>query len=136
MVYESAVADNATFVWLKTKFKSTARRHCRALVLTLWAAVVAERLGFSREEPLSLGCRHQGNRAVKTYLEGKFGDDLTAARDAMMTLAGRFKPDALRCEAFRLYEQFRPAIPEGVSGWGAKGVLDLGHIRRLAVKAD
>jgi len=29
----------------------------RAPVLTLWAAVVAERLGFDREEALTLGTR-------------------------------------------------------------------------------
>ena len=31
-----------------------------------------------------------------------------------------------------MYERFRPAIPEGVKGWGAKGELDLGLIRWLA----
>ena len=35
-------------------------------------------------------------------------------------------------EAYRLYERFRPAIPEGKKGWGAKGDLDLGLIGRLA----
>ncbi len=37
---------------------------------------------------------------------------------------------AERC--FELYERFRPAIPEGVKGWGAKGELDLGLIKALA----
>ncbi len=36
--------------------------------------------------------------------------------------------------AYALYEQFRPEIPAGVKGWGAKGVLDLGLIDRLARK--
>jgi hypothetical protein len=35
-------------------------------------------------------------------------------------------------EAFALYEEFRPSIPERVKGWGAKGVLDLRKIRSLA----
>src|SRR5271169_3165422 len=35
--------------------------------------------------------------------------------------------------AFSLYERFRPAIPEGVTGWGAKGNLDIDHIRSLAL---
>ena len=35
------------------------------------------------------------------------------------------KPDELAQRGFGLYEQFRPKIPEGVSGWGAKGELDL-----------
>jgi hypothetical protein len=72
---------------------------------------------------------------VNSYLESKFGDELTATREGMMALARRFKPEELQREAFRLYEQFRPGTPEGVRGWGAKGELNLGHIRKLAAKA-
>jgi hypothetical protein len=36
--------------------------------------------------------------------------------------------------AFSLYEEFRPAIPEGMTGWGAKGKLDIDRIRSLALK--
>ena len=32
-----------------------------------------------------------------------------------------------------LSEQFRPEIPEGVRGWGAKGELDLGRMRKLSM---
>jgi hypothetical protein len=166
----------------------------RAPVLTLWAAVVAERLGFDRKEALSLGkavagltaqskgrrlgiftpspavvrkareqkrdkeffveicSRHvpaintpEGIRAVnkakpvdpggvERYLEGKFGEALPAARAAMSTLASAFKPEQLAREAFRLYEEFRPGIPEGVSGWGAKGELDLNRLLVLTAK--
>jgi hypothetical protein len=42
--------------------------------------------------------------------------------------------DRLAQEAFGLYEQFRPGIPEGVGGWGAKGELDLNRVRALAPK--
>jgi len=31
-----------------------------------------------------------------------------------------------------LYERFRPGVPAGVGGWGAKGDLDLDVVRRLA----
>jgi len=163
----------------------------RAAVLTLWAAVVAERLGFDEDEALTLGkalaglnahskgrrlgifkpheekpiaarekkrgeefwtevCGRpvpakntkEGIRAVKgaepidpdgvrTYLQSKFGDDLDRVRTAMQKLARAFKPKQLAEVAFRLYEQFRPAIPEGVGGWGAKGDLDLGLIGSL-----
>ena len=51
----------------------------------------------------------------------------------MMALAKRFKPEQLQREAFRLYEQFRPEIPEGVRGWGAKGELDLGRMSKLSM---
>jgi hypothetical protein len=38
----------------------------------------------------------------------------------------------LESKAYGLYEKFRPAIPEGTKGWGAKGELDLEQIRSLA----
>ena len=164
----------------------------RAPVLTLWAAVVAQRLGFRWDESLSLGkalaglnaqskgqrlgifkpheektkaarerergeqfwielcgrpvpakntadgIRAVSGRAVVTaegaeaYLETKCGDHLEAARAAMTTPAHAYRPRDLAHEAFALYEEFRPAIPEGVKGWGAKGVLDLRKIRSLA----
>ncbi len=164
----------------------------RAPVLTLWASVVAKRLGFEQDEALSLGravagmnayskgrrlglfkpheekatkarkmepgatfkihlCgrvvsvqnTEEGIRAmqggepidpdsVERYLQGKFGDDLKAARRAMERLARAYKPKELAERAFSLYEAFRPAIPSGKRGWGAKGDLDLGFIQSLA----
>jgi len=164
----------------------------RAPVLTLWATIVAERLGFDRDEALSLGkavagltAQSKGRRlgiykpvpqevqkararkrgeeflveicgrrvpAINTpdgvraviknkpieamsaekYLESKFGESLGTARAAMRDLARSFRPEQLLTNAFSLYEEFRPAIPEGVTGWGAKGNLDIGRIRSLA----
>jgi len=164
----------------------------RAPVLTLWAAVVAERLGFDEEEALSLGkalagltaqtkgrrlgiykpheegakqarekergeefwievCgrpvpaknTEDGVRAVhgaqvidsasaRRYLEGKFGENLAAVRSAMEKLAKSYQPTELAEACYSLYERFRPAIPAGVKGWGAKGDLDLGLIEGLA----
>jgi len=166
----------------------------RAPVLTLWAAVVAERLGFDRDEALTLGravaglnAQSKGRRlgifapakrgepaarrkslkpgeglvielmgravpAVRTkeglravekdkpstpesvarYLEGKFGEHLEAAREAMAALAGSRPPETLAAEAFALYESFRPTVPAGTRGWGAAGTLDLAAIRALA----
>jgi hypothetical protein len=166
----------------------------RAPVLTLWAAVVAERLGFNHDEALSLGkalaglnAQSKGRRlgifkptpkelkkvrerergeefqvellgralpavntdkgvravtksepiapeTVERYLESKFGEALLEARKAMMELANALDPDELAPRGFSLYEQFRPEIPEGVGGWGAKGELDLDRIRKLAVR--
>ena len=166
----------------------------RAPVLTLWATVVAERLGYDRDEALSLGKALAGLNAqakgrslgiykpaekpeaarrirrdeefrvfllgrpvpakntetgvralnkdtiidpagVKRYLEGKFGDQLNTVEKAMSTLAKAFAPEDLADRAFGLYERFRPAIPEGVQGWGAKGELDLALIISLAAKS-
>ena len=163
----------------------------RAPVLTLWATIVAERLGFNHNEALSLGkalaglnAQSKGQRlgifhpspkelkkvhkrkpdeefrvallgralpavntdqgvramikskpiephAVERYLESKFGDALSKVRKAMTELAKALKPDELAQRGFGLYEQFRPAIPEGVQGWGAKGELDLARISKL-----
>jgi hypothetical protein len=50
----------------------------------------------------------------------------------MNTLAHAYRPRELAADAFALYETFRPSIPAGVRGWGAKGVLDLQKIRSLA----
>ena len=168
----------------------------RAPVLTLWASVVAERLGYDREAALSLGKALAGLNAqskgrclgiykpsetvegrppkkarrgesfwvellgrpipvtqtdrgvravegdcaikpagVERYLEGKFGEALESVRRAMEELAQAFSPKALAAEAFSLYEHFRPAIPKGVRGWGAKGELDLDRLRELSAKA-
>ena len=169
----------------------------RAPVLTLWSAVVAERLGFNRDEALTLGkavagltaqakgqrlgiftpspaevrkkraqkareagvCRLEllgravpvlhtddGLRAVardqkpvtpqsvEKYLASKFGAALADVRAAMTALARSRKPAALAEEAFGLYESFRPEVPAGESGWGARGTLSIGKIRALAKK--
>jgi hypothetical protein len=164
----------------------------RAPVLTLWAAVVAQRLGFEEDESLSLAkalagltAQSKGRRlgiykpheegakqarekeqgeefwielcgrplpakntedgiravrgrnpidsdSVRRYLEDKFGEDLKAVRSTMQKLARACKPEELAHDAYRLYERFRPDIPAGKKGWGAKGDLDLGLIGRLA----
>jgi hypothetical protein len=166
----------------------------RAPVLTLWATVVAERLGYEKATALSLGkavaglnAQSKGRRlgiyeekteeekekqkkreepvklefiellgrgipAIKTsqglraaiqgeeisaegvdkYLKQKFGDNLGAARTAMEKLAKAYTPKQLETQAYSLYEKFRPEIPEGKKGWGAKGELNLDHILSLA----
>ena len=71
-------------------------------------------------------------KSVERYLESKFGESLGTARAAMRDLAKAFRPELLSNNAFSLYERFRPAVPEGVTGWGAKGRLDLDRIRSLA----
>lgn len=168
----------------------------RAPVLTLWGAVVAERLGYSEEEALTLGravaglnAQSKGRRlgiyadtddkaqqdkpergaqrtdqaqtvallgravpvrqtdqgwralskdkaiapaSVRRYLEDKFGDHLAETRAALHDLAAAYPPKELAAQAYALYEQFRPEIPEGQKGWGAAGTLDLERIRQLA----
>ena len=71
-------------------------------------------------------------KSVERYLESKFGESLGPARAAMRDLTKAFRPDELSENAFSLYEKFRPSIPAGVTGWGAKGTLDIVRIRSLA----
>ena len=167
----------------------------RAPVLTLWATIVAERLGYKKDEALTFGkavaglnAQSKGKRlgiyeekkdkeegekepkekkidkvefiellgrgvpAVKTpqglrasikgeeidaesvqrYLQQKFGEDLDESRAAMEKLAKAYTPKQLAGKAYDLYEKFRPEIPEGKKGWGAKGDLDLEYITSLA----
>lgn len=164
----------------------------RAPVLTLWAVVVAERLGFDHDEALTLGravaglnahakgvalglfeptpssVKEQRKKArpvgtfqvallgravpavhtpegvratakdkpivppsVERYLTSNFGAALDEVQQAMMTLARSVPAPELTRTAFRLYEQFRPAVPAGTAGWGAKGVLDIAKIATL-----
>jgi hypothetical protein len=166
----------------------------RAPVLTLWATIVAERLGYDEETALTLGkavaglnAQSKGRRlgiyeekteeekekeakkekpvktefieilgrgvptlktpkglraaikgepihagSVESYLQKKFGEELDEARAAMEKLAKAYTPKQLESKAYDLYEKFRPEIPEGTKGWGAKGELDLDYIRSLA----
>jgi hypothetical protein len=64
-------------------------------------------------------------------LAQKFGHELADARAAMEVLAKAYSPDQLAVQAYTLYEQFRPDVPEGKQGWGAAGPLDLAHIPPL-----
>ena len=162
----------------------------RAPVLTLWGAVVAERMGFKWDEALSLGktlagltAQSKGRRlgiykpsakkemrekkhgeefyigllgrnisaqntpdgvravnkdrvvtseSAQKYIESKFGDDLEDTLDAMRRLAKAHGPKELDAIGFKLYERFRPEIPGGKKGWGAKGELSTTTIENLA----
>jgi hypothetical protein len=73
--------------------------------------------------------------SVQRYLESKFGENLPDARAALEALAKAYPPRRLEAEAYSLYEQFRPDVPEGQRGWGAAGTLDLERIRKLAQQA-
>lgn len=160
----------------------------RAPVLTLWAAVVAQRLGYDWKEALTLGkavaglnarskAQHLGltkpqpkpsarksaavaqrvalfgrevpvtktpdgvralvkdraedPAAVERYLEQKFGESLPEVTTAMRALAKTHTPKQIDEAGFSLYEAFRPQIPRGAAGWGAKGRLEIERIRVL-----
>ena len=70
--------------------------------------------------------------AVQRYLVKAFGEHLAEVRAAMEELADRYEPAELNRIGFRLYETFRPDVPPGNEGWGAKAVLEIEKIRRVA----
>ena len=51
----------------------------------------------------------------------------------MEALAASLPPEELNRVGFRLYERFRPEVPQGVEGWGAKGEL---RIERIVLAGD
>jgi hypothetical protein len=167
----------------------------RAPVLTLWATVVAERLGHPPETALTLGRAVAGSsarikarrlgiadetqeaeerreqaaalkprgqfvqllgrdipvlpaadgilraedngkprsaRRVQGYIARAFGDRLAEVRAEMEGLAATLPPEELNRVGFRLYEHFRPDVPQGAQGWGAKGLLHIDRIRSAA----
>jgi hypothetical protein len=69
---------------------------------------------------------------ARTYIARAFGDRLGEVRAEMEALAATLAPEELNGVGFRLYEQFRPEVPRGTEGWGAKGVLHLDRIRAAA----
>ncbi len=71
-------------------------------------------------------------KSTQRYLEQKFGAELSEVRAALEDLAQAYPPQELEQRAYRLYEQFRPEIPEGTRGWGAAGDLNLERIRDMA----
>ena len=50
----------------------------------------------------------------------------------MDQLARSLTPRKLAANAYALYEKFRPAVPAGTRGWGARGELDLERLKALA----
>jgi hypothetical protein len=75
-------------------------------------------------------------QAVERYLESRFGPHLEMVEEAFRALARSRSKEDLERSAYRLYEVFRPKVPEGERGWGARGVLDLEKIRQLAENAS
>ena len=60
-------------------------------------------------------------KSVQSYIARAFGDRLDEVRAAMEALAASLPSEELNRVGFRLYERFRPDVPEGAQGWGAKG---------------
>jgi hypothetical protein len=72
--------------------------------------------------------------SVERYLRNKLGEHYETVRTAMEELARSFPREELAGRAYSLYERFRPSIPSGQQGWGARGELKLDLMRSLARK--
>ena len=59
---------------------------------------------------------------MQSYIARAFGDRLDEVRAAMEALATSLVPEELNRVGFRLYERFRPDVPEGAHG-GCQGVV-------------
>ena len=70
---------------------------------------------------------------VRVVIPSPGADEYAAA---LAELAAAHEPADLHRRGFRLYEMFRPGVPAGESGWGAKGELDLDRVRSMAGKAQ
>ncbi|KAK9847254.1 hypothetical protein WJX84_000566 [Apatococcus fuscideae] len=171
----------------------------RAPVITLWAAVVAQRQGHSRDAALTFGkyisgmlAQSKGRsigiyeddskpeeekseakrkeeeagvqrvdvfgmsvkavkvgeelraaesnnkpsspKATEGYLQRAFGDRYKDVEDIFKELAETFSPEDVAASGYKLYEKFRPSVPQGQRGWGAKGVLDLQYVLTLSAR--
>ncbi|KAH7352938.1 hypothetical protein KP509_19G070600 [Ceratopteris richardii] len=69
---------------------------------------------------------------VEDYLHRSFGPNYETARAAMEDLANSFSAKEIGKKAYSLYEKFRPTVPYGVRGWGAKGFLDVRSMQALS----
>lgn len=60
--------------------------------------------------------------SVETYRQ-KSGESYDEALGAMRAQASSLEPEDLAERGFSLYERFRPSVPAGTKGWGARGGL-------------
>ena len=95
----------------------------RAPVLTLWAAVVAERLGFDEEEALTLGKAMAGYTAqAKGQWLGIYEEKERSESEprpvepdlVFVNLMGRSLPALMTPEGIRAAEKGKPSDPESV----------------------
>ena len=101
----------------------------RAAVLTLWAGVVAERLGYSRDEALTLGRAVAGLNAQSKGLRlGIYAPEEEAparrkrpepqpGKSLRIELMGRAVPAVKTPEGFRAVNDGRPINPESVENY-------------------
>ncbi|KIW21126.1 hypothetical protein PV08_01706 [Exophiala spinifera] len=109
--------------------------------------VMGFRLYVKGEDVLVQGKPRRGNEDL---LKRKFGpgnyerakkamDDAIATWTTTATTGGggqggKRNDDELNSKAFHMYEEFRPSVQSGQSGWGKKGVLKLNRVREVVAR--
>ncbi|KAK9866603.1 hypothetical protein WJX84_007657 [Apatococcus fuscideae] len=73
-------------------------------------------------------------KAQEGYLQRAFGDRLSDVEGVFKELAESYSPKDAAASGYKLYEKFRPSVPPGQGGWGAKGVLDLQFVLSLSAR--
>lgn len=111
----------------KTHAKHRVVRINRAPVLTLWAAVVAERLGFDRDEALTLGRAVAG---LNAYAKGVSLGLFTPTPEDVRARRAKLRPaDTIHVD---LLHRAVPAIhtPEGLRALSKEKPIDPGSVAR------
>ncbi|KAG1813758.1 hypothetical protein EV424DRAFT_1541733 [Suillus variegatus] len=119
----------------------------RAPLMTAWATVVAEHLGFEREENETWCALDNSSPALpstaSSYISRAFRQMTLYVIGALRSLAETFPPPELNNKGFGLYAEFRP----DVDGWGKCGEVrceqtlslrkkDRSTVTETAVKGD
>jgi len=113
----------------------------RAPVMTLWAAVVAERIGYTQEEALTLGkavaglnAQSKGRRlGIFDDTDGKQEEDKGEARDEKkaetVTVLGRPVPITHTKAGVRAVSKGKPITPESVQRYLSQKFKELDAVR-------
>lgn len=97
------------------------------------------RLYVKGQDVILQGKPKRGNEGL---LKNKFGEENYERTKKVMddaiatwtTATGGQKKDELNSKAFHMYEEFRPSVQSGQSGWGKKGALELSRVREVVAR--
>ncbi|THH32881.1 hypothetical protein EUX98_g1289 [Antrodiella citrinella] len=111
----------------------------RAPVMTAWSFIVAERLGFQREEALSIGqwrALSTGTpvspSAAFSYITRTLQQTAPQIVGALRLLGASYAPAELNTKGYALYVEFRPEV----DGWGKKNEVKCSKILGLRKKVE
>lgn len=80
------------------------------------------------------GKTYMGTKAESTSEDGlrqKFGQRYDEAKGCLEEVLKGKSVEDIRERGFHMYEQFRPNVKPGTSGWGRKGELDIEKVKSV-----